>query len=323
MADLITGDAVTLELRVAGLPSRILSLAMDLAVLLVLLVATSALVAWVFSAGGSPGAQAAVTLTTLVMVVVGWPTLIETLTRGRSLGKVMMGLRVVRDDGGPVRVRHSLVRALAMVFLDLWTTSGVVGGISALVSARSKRVGDHLAGTIVVGERLPRSATVGQQAIVMPPPLAPWAATLDLVAVPDGLALNARTFLTRAPSLDPAARVAIAQRLATQVAWYVRTPAPPGTPAEAYLAAVLAERTRRSWVAAPALVAPQWGAPHRLAPATWPGQPPAAPTPARPPAAAPAAPGAPPTPAAPATATTAPARGDAPGGNPGGFAPPR
>ena len=80
----------------------------------------------------------------------------------------------------------------------------------------------------------------------MPPPLAGWAAGLDLVAVPDGLALNVRTFLHRAPSLDPTVRVTTAERLATQLAGYVRTPAPAGTPAEAYLAAVLAERTRRA-----------------------------------------------------------------------------
>ena len=132
--------------------------------------------------------------------------MVETLTRGRSVGKMMMGLRVVRDDGGPIRMRHSLVRALAMVFLDLWVTSGVVGGLSALASSRSKRMGDHLAGTIVVGERIPRHATAHQE-ISMPPPLAGWAAGLDLVAVPDGLALNVRTFLHRAPSLDPAVRV--------------------------------------------------------------------------------------------------------------------
>ena len=86
---------------------------------------------------------------------------------------------------------------------------------------------------------------------MMPPQLAGWAAGLDLVAVPDGLALNVRTFLHRAPSLDPAVRVTTAERLATQLAGYVRTPAPAGTPAEAYLAAVLAERTRRASLGAP------------------------------------------------------------------------
>lgn len=286
VANLITGDAVTLELRVAGLPSRLLALTIDLVVTGILLVVGTVLVNWIFSNGGSPGAQAAVTLSTIVLVVVGWPTLIETITRGRSPGKAVMGLRVVRDDGGPIRMRHALVRALAMVFLDLWLTSGALGGLSALLSSRSKRFGDRLAGTIVIGERIPRATASAQQPILMPAALAGWAAGLDLVGIPDGLALTTRTFLVRAASLDPAARGAMAARLATQMAGYVRTPAPPGTPAEAYLAAVLSERTRRAWWAASpaaAASAPPAG------PAPAPGPAPVAlPAPAPPPAAPPA-----------------------------------
>lgn len=294
MAQLVTGDAVTLDLRIAGLPSRTLALAVDVALQVILLLIGSVLVGWIFSAGGSGGAQAALTLSVVVLALVVWPTVLETITHGRSLGKMMMGLRVVRDDGGPVRMRHSLVRALAMVFLDLWVTSGVVGGLSALLSSKSKRMGDHLAGTIVVGERIPRSATAAIVPIEMPPPLAAWAAGLDLVAVPDGLALNARTFLHRARSLDPRAREATAARLATELAGYVRTPAPLGTPAEAYIAAVLAERTRRSqaggaptgWSVpgADRADAQPWpGAPS----APSPGTPPTAPSPGTPPAAPP------------------------------------
>jgi uncharacterized RDD family membrane protein YckC len=258
VAQLITGDAVTLDLRMAALPSRSLALAIDVTIQVGLLMAGTVLVAWAFGAGGSPGAQAALTLLVVVFALVVWPTIVETVTRGRSLGKAVMGLRVVRDDGGPIRMRHSLVRALAMVFIDLWITSGVVGGLSALISARSKRMGDHLAGTIVVGERIPRSATAGLQPIVMPPPLAAWAAGLDLVGVPDVLALNVRTFLHRAATLAPEARAATADQLAAQMAQHVRAPAPPGTPAEAYLAAILAERTRRSQAAGPAA---GWAAP--------------------------------------------------------------
>jgi uncharacterized RDD family membrane protein YckC len=263
VASLITGDAVTLDLRIAALPSRAIALAVDVAIQVAILVAGMVLLAWLFDAGGSPGAQAASTLLVVVLALVVWPTLIETVTRGRSLGKAVMGLRVVRDDGGPIRMRHSLVRALAMVFIDLWVTSGVVGGLSALISARSKRMGDHLAGTIVIGERIPRSAVAGQRPIVMPPPLAGWAAGLDLVGIPDGFALNVRTFLHRAESLAPQARAATAQALATQMAHHVRTPAPPGTPAEAYLAAILAERTRRSSAGGPAA---GWSAPGRPPP---------------------------------------------------------
>jgi hypothetical protein len=107
-----------------------------------------------------------------------------------------------------------------------------------------------------------------QAPIVMPAPLAGWATGLDLVAVPDGLALNVRTFLHRAASLDPAVRVATATQLATELSSYVRTPAPAGTPAEAYLAAVLAERTRRSLAAGPGSA---WSVPPGPNP---PGQPP-------------------------------------------------
>ena len=340
MAQLITGDAVTLDLRIAGLPSRTLALAVDVALQVLLLFLGMTLVSWVFSAGGSSGAQAALTLTAVVFALVVWPTLIETVTRGRSLGKAMMGLRVVRDDGGAIRMRHSLVRALAMVFLDLWVTSGVVGAISALASARSKRMGDHLAGTIVVGERIPRSATAHDQPILMPLPLAAWAAGLDLVAVPDGLALNARTFLHRAASLDPRARESTSARLATELAGFVRTPAPLGTPAEAYIAAVLAERTRRSqangvaggwgspgaeqasWTPPPAVAAP-------VPPAVLPsGVPPAAgplPAIARPAIPPPAVPPAPPPAAPPPTAPappTLPAAGTTPAPPPAAPPPP-
>ena len=104
-------------------------------------------------------------------------------------------------------------------------------------------MGDHLAGTIVVGERVPKSPSVGS--IQMPPQLASWAAGLDLVGVPDGLVLAIRTFLLRAQTLTPAARDATAVQLATQLSGYLRNPAPHGTAASAYLNAVLAERTRR------------------------------------------------------------------------------
>ena len=71
MANLITGDAVTLDLRIAGLPSRTLALAVDVTLQVLLLMAGTVLVSWVFSAGGSPGAQAAVTLGMVVLVLVG------------------------------------------------------------------------------------------------------------------------------------------------------------------------------------------------------------------------------------------------------------
>ena len=59
------------------------------------------------------GALAHVALVgTLVVVFLVFPTTVETLTRGKSLGKLVFGLRAVRDDAGPITFQHAFVRAL-------------------------------------------------------------------------------------------------------------------------------------------------------------------------------------------------------------------
>ena len=79
----------------------------------------------------------------------------------------------------------------------------------------------------------------------MPPPLAAWARSADMTSLPTGLALAVRQFLGRLPTLDPQSRATIGTRLADQVSEYVAPVPPPGTPPEAYLAAVIASRRER------------------------------------------------------------------------------
>lgn len=240
----VTGEAVALDLRLAQFPSRTLGLALDLLVQLVVLL----LVVWLSGAVASQldgAAATAIMLVSIVAVIVGMPTIIETLTRGRSLGKMANGTRVVRDDGGPVRFRHSFVRALFMI-VDFWLSSGAVGLVSALISTRGKRLGDHFAGTVVVRERVPAAASVRQHTYQMPPALEPWAASLDLARLPDVTALQARQLLARASTLEPGVREAMGRQLAAEVSAYVAPPPPAGVPAETYLQAVLTERLRRA-----------------------------------------------------------------------------
>ena len=239
----VTGEAVALDLRLAQFPSRMLALVLDLLVQLVLLFVVVWLIGTVVS-NVDGAAAAAITIVMLVLVIVGLPTLVETLTRGRSLGKIAAGLRVVRDDGGPVRFRHSFVRALFMV-VDFWLTSGSVGLISSLASQRGKRVGDQFAGTVVIRERVPAAARVVQHAYAMPPGMESWAASADLTRLPDVTALQARQLLTRATGLEPSVRESLGRQLAAEVQAYVAPPPPPGTHPEAYLAAVLTQRMRR------------------------------------------------------------------------------
>jgi len=240
MSELVTGDAVVLELRLAKLASRSLALAIDIALQLTLFLLGTLLVSGVASFVDD-ALSAAIALTFFVAVVVGYPVAFETATRGRSLGKMALGLRVVREDGGPSRFRHSFVRAL-MGVVEIWLTVGSVALITSLASAKGKRLGDYLAGTVVVRERVPvHRAPVA----AMPPPLAGWARTLDLSRVPDDLALAARQFLSRSAELAPAVRDEMGGRLASSLAAVTTPPPPPGTPPWAFLSAVLAERRGR------------------------------------------------------------------------------
>ena len=240
----VTGEAVALDLRLAQFPSRTLGLTVDLLVQLAALL----LLVWLSTSVADSldsAAGKAIGLVAVVSVIVGLPTLIETLTRGRSLGKLATGQRVVRDDGGPVRFRHSFVRALFMI-VDFWISGGSVGLISSLASSRGKRLGDHFAGTVVIRQRVPSAATFTQFSYRMPPALEGWAASLDLARLPDVTALQARQLLSRAGQLAPQVRTALGLQLAAEVSTYVSPLPPAGTPPEDYLRAVLTERMRRA-----------------------------------------------------------------------------
>jgi uncharacterized RDD family membrane protein YckC len=239
----VTGEAVELDLRVARLPSRTLALLLDLVIQTPALVVVLVLVGWLASAV-DPAAAAALALVGTVAVIVGYPVLCESLTRGRTVGMLALGLRVVRDDGGPVRFRHALVRGLFLV-PELWLTVGVLGLVAALLSARDKRLGDHFAGTLVVIERVTRAAALPSAATV-PVELAPWAATLDLVHLPTAQVAQARSLLGRWSALAPATRERLAAALATEIGARVSPPPPPGCPPAAYLSAVLGEQARRA-----------------------------------------------------------------------------
>ncbi|WP_427431370.1 RDD family protein [Pedobacter suwonensis] len=241
MSELVTGEAVALELRPARLPSRALAVLLDLVVAVAVYVAvTIALVASTSSLDGA--AQTALTIASFVLVLVGGPIAVETLSHGRSLGKMACGLRVVRDDGGPVRFRHALVRGLIGV-IEILMTFGVIACIASLVSARGRRLGDVFAGTLVVRERVPFTSA----GFIPPPP--PWLAGrfsgLDLSPVPDDLWLAVRQYLARTGQLDPRVGWAMAERLASDVAARTGAPLPREVPPPAYLAAVLQERQAR------------------------------------------------------------------------------
>jgi uncharacterized RDD family membrane protein YckC len=261
-SDLVTGEAVVVDLRIARLASRGLAMMLDVALQAVALLIILLIAMW-----ATPSADTSLILTIVlsafVLVMVGYPLLFETLSRGRTLGKMALGLRVVRADGGPIRFRHALTRALCGVLVDFWLLGfgGAIAVIVSLLSPDGKRVGDYLAGTVVIRERVPDAGMTS--AIQMPPPLAQWASQLDLSGLPDDLALAVRQFLGRMYELRPEAADSLGYSLSLQVGERIGTPCPPNVPAWAYLSAVLAERRSRDHARA-------FGQPGPQQPVIWP-----------------------------------------------------
>ena len=238
-ADLVTGEAVALELRPASFAGRALGWLLDTFLYVGLLVVSFLLVGEL-AAGLDDAAAAAVFLLDAVLFLVGVPCAVETVTRGRSVGKYAAGLRVVRDDGGPIRFRHAAVRAL-LTLLEVYSLP-FLAVISSLVSPVGKRLGDLLAGTYVIRERAGGEVP---PPVTMPPHLAAWAVSADIGRIPERLALACRGYLGRVGSLHAQARGRLGVSLADAVARHVAPSPPPGTLPEHFLAAVLAERTRR------------------------------------------------------------------------------
>ncbi|OBJ84282.1 RDD family protein [Mycobacterium asiaticum] len=278
MSEVVTGDAVVLDVQIAQLPVRALSAIIDLTVIFIGYFLGLMLGAATLSQFDEALTVAFVIIFT-VLAIVGYPIAIETATRGRSLGKMVMGLRVVSDDGGPERFRQAVFRALASV-VEIWMLLGSPAVICSVLSPKAKRVGDIFAGTVVVSERGPRLTPPP----MMPPPLAGWASSLQLSGLSAGQAEVARQFLSRAMQLDPALRDQMAYRIANDVVSRIAPPPPPGVPPQLVLAAVLAERHRRELARLHASIPPQPGPP---AP-SWPPGPPPGPPSAGPPPSSPA-----------------------------------
>jgi uncharacterized RDD family membrane protein YckC len=225
VSQLVTGEAVALDLRPAALPSRLIARLLDGLLQFGALVVLFG-IATAVSVSVSDAAAQALSLLVLVAVLLVYPITFESLMRGRTPGKAAMGLRVVRDDGGPIGFRQALVRGLANL-VEGPVTFFVPAVVVSLLNSHSKRVGDLLAGTVVLRERV---AVRGGPVAAMPYQLVDWASQLDLGPLSDDLAVSVRQFIARSGSLTPAAREDLGGPTASVTARRSRPPEHPGGP---------------------------------------------------------------------------------------------
>ncbi|MBN8205719.1 RDD family protein [Microbacterium esteraromaticum] len=167
------------------------------------------------------------------------PITVEMATRGRSLGKLAVGGRIVRIDGGAITFRHTFIRALLGV-LEIYITVGGIAVITGALTARSQRLGDLVAGTYSQRVRTPHLV---QQEPVLPPSLTGWATVADVARMPDRLARRISQFLVNADRLSPAARLSVGRELAAEAAPFI-SPVPDAGPEEMLRAVTVLRRER-------------------------------------------------------------------------------
>lgn len=232
-----TPEQVALSLPLAGVGARALAALVDLlAVFLCWMVGLFVYSIWGDLLGRWQALSWAGQLVLVGAVLAagwGWDVAWEVAWRGQTPGKRALGLRVIRLDGAPVGLPESLVRnALRVVELPLGYAPAV---LAVALSARRQRLGDLVAGTLVVQERRFDLSRYGA-------PAAAEARWRELKGRVPGVLAPADferllDFLRRRTEFDEAARARLAQRLAAALAARAGVARPPADEAESFLEA--------------------------------------------------------------------------------------
>jgi uncharacterized RDD family membrane protein YckC len=161
-----TPESVELEFTLAGIGNRAYALIVDyivLGLILIILLTAWALLSFTFvdlinNLGGSNRNVAlwliAIQILISFTIYVGYFVFFETLWQGQTPGKRFVKIRVLGDDGKPVQLQQATLRALLRPIDDI----AFIGVFLIMLTQREKRLGDWVAGTIVIQEEHSNSA---------------------------------------------------------------------------------------------------------------------------------------------------------------------
>ena len=244
MDGIVTPEAVVLDVETAGVASRVFAGILDFAIQLGILWLGSMLLA---VSGVTDSSSFNVGLAFLVAaVLMGYPVISETLMRGRTIGKRALGLRAVTLEGAPIRLRHALLRMMGGLVDRFLPPLGVTGMLMVMGTARHQRVGDLIAGTIVIRDP-DRTLLPPAVWFPVPPGLEAFAATIDPTAMTDEQYTVIRSFLLRNRELSVDARYSLAADLASRAALTLRHDGLRKVHPEAYLLCVISRYQRRNF----------------------------------------------------------------------------
>jgi uncharacterized RDD family membrane protein YckC len=211
-----TPESVELEFTLAGVGSRALALLIDYLlwmVLLAVLLAVFAFMQYLFSSiAGADKWLVAIQILIFFVVYVGYFIFFETLWQGQTPGKRYIKIRVIRDDGRNAGLQQAIMRSLLRTVDDLFS----LGLLMILFTKQEKRLGDLVAGTIVIQE-----AQNSNLEISIDPAAQELANTLAKTGrlealTPDDFA-TVRRYLQRYPTLSRAAQLTVSENLHQEI----------------------------------------------------------------------------------------------------------
>ena len=246
----------------AGVGSRFLAALIDALVLAAVLVALVivTVLAGQNLRGAIAYAAAAIGVLIINVVFLGYFIFFEIIWNGQSPGKRAMGLRVVKTSGYPITPITALIRNVIRL-VDWLPAFYAVGVITMIANRHARRLGDLVAGTLVIKEKRYASLSSLSSArsrpapsrpgdvqraagLPEPAPLADSGAQLDRLTRADEALI--RDFLNRRHALAPRRRDDLARQIATIVHGHIGGDVPlhgePGLTAERYLEWVLTAR---------------------------------------------------------------------------------
>lgn len=164
-----TPENIAIEYELAGLGTRFLAAVLDIFVQIgfaFVLVVVWGIVFWILSLVSLSGATGVMTeiggflegiwFILIFLLIWGYMIFFEIKWNGQTIGKRQLGLRVIREGGYPVQPYNIVVRNLLRV-VDFLPLGYLLGVISILASKNYQRLGDFVAGTIVVKQRAPQT----------------------------------------------------------------------------------------------------------------------------------------------------------------------
>jgi uncharacterized RDD family membrane protein YckC len=236
-----TPEQTALEFAIAGIGSRFLALGFDLLIQLIaatiIILAGSLLISGVFPGGIGATWTAALLIFLTFALYFGYFAMFEAVWNGQTPGKLITHIRVIKDSGRPITPAESVARNLMRIVDSQPGFLYAIGMVSVLLSKENKRLGDFVAGTIVIHERELQDIR----------PL--WQTPANSAATkfgaenltPDEFAV-VEAFLNRRDSLEPYIRYQMADQIVARIKPRLTAPPENFPSSERLLEAIAAER---------------------------------------------------------------------------------